>query len=199
MIEYYKATRPDGTDFRTGTVDYGATIIRGETLVHPSPRMIVGDPSTYLSVSTEPAETLVGGCWPCRLFRVEPVGDVLAESGSFRYKRAVSSLRVVAELPAHRALGPNGAQVALFIKNVRAFNYWRVKDAARDAAQAAARDAAGYAAWDAAGYAARAAARAAAGYAARAAAQALVIRDVLASEHFAVLTRPWFLLTGEEL
>lgn len=29
---YYKATRPDGTDFRTGMVDYSGAMYRGEQL-----------------------------------------------------------------------------------------------------------------------------------------------------------------------
>ena len=29
---FYKATRPDGTDFYTGTVDYGAALASGEPL-----------------------------------------------------------------------------------------------------------------------------------------------------------------------
>lgn len=33
MSTYYKATRPDGTDFRTGTVRYEV----GTTVTHPNP------------------------------------------------------------------------------------------------------------------------------------------------------------------
>ena len=32
MSSYYKATRPDGTDFYTGTVDYGAALASGDTI-----------------------------------------------------------------------------------------------------------------------------------------------------------------------
>ena len=32
---HWKATRPNGTDFRTGTVDYGAALLSGEVVKHP--------------------------------------------------------------------------------------------------------------------------------------------------------------------
>ena len=63
---YYKATRPDGTDFRTGQINYEV----GSVVRHPNPH---GDhPSGYLSVATVPTECM-RMCWPCRLFAVEPV------------------------------------------------------------------------------------------------------------------------------
>jgi hypothetical protein len=37
VTRYYKATRPDGTDFRTGTVDYAAALASGEPVTHPAP------------------------------------------------------------------------------------------------------------------------------------------------------------------
>lgn len=33
-LTYYKATRPDGTDFRTGTIDYAAALRTGEIIRH---------------------------------------------------------------------------------------------------------------------------------------------------------------------
>jgi hypothetical protein len=50
MTTYYKATRPDGTDFRTGTIDYAAALASGEVIHHPVETMVPNDPATYLSV-----------------------------------------------------------------------------------------------------------------------------------------------------
>lgn len=226
MTTYYKATRPDGTDFRTGTVDYAAALASGETLTHGSLQSVKDDASTYFSVSVEPAETLIGGSWPCRLFRVEPVGSVLTSS-QYPHKRAVHALRVVEELPAWQSLGPSGREVAAIIERAGRLTAddarrlgaagYAARDAgwnaARDAAGYAARCAAGYAAWnaagdaagDAAGCAARDAERCAAGYAAwnaagyaaRGAARAYVVRDLIAPERFQTLAGPWLSVIGE--
>ena len=140
-MTYYKATCPDGTDFRTGTIDYGAALVSGAVIRHPSKRRVKDDPSTYLSLSIEPADC-TGFSWPCRLFRVEPVGRV-GTASDLPNKRTALALRVVEELPAHLALGPNGERVAAFIEALPALTTddWRNLAAARDAARAAARDA----------------------------------------------------------
>lgn len=152
MTTYYKATRPDGTDFRTGTINYAAALQTGETITHHATELIPDEASTYYSVSVEPAETLIGGQWPCRLFKVE--ADTAVESRTYRHKMCVPSLRVVEELPAWQALGPNGEAVAEFLEGIPAA--WdaageAARDAARVAARAAARDAARAASMDAAG------------------------------------------------
>jgi hypothetical protein len=76
-----------------------------------------------------------------------------------------------------------------------------VLDAARGAAWDAARDAAWYAAWDAARDAAWDAVRGTVRYAvwgsARDAARALAVRDLVSSEHFAVLYGPWASVFGK--
>jgi len=126
---YYKATQPDGTDFRTGTVDYAGALASGDPVMHPDP--FWDDAAGYLSISVEPAETLIGGSWPCRLFEVEPVGEVRTAPGH-PYKRAVTGLRMVREVEAWRALGPRGESVAEFIARTSA------GDAAWDAAWTAA-------------------------------------------------------------
>jgi hypothetical protein len=144
---FYKATQDDGFDFRTHTVDYAGAFDSGEVVRHPSRpgRMIPDEPSTYLSVSVEPAETLIGGWWPCRLFCVEPEGDVLDGLAASPYKRACLALRVVEEMPAWQALGPNGRAVAALIQQA-------AEVTSRQAhAMAAARDAALDAAWDGVG------------------------------------------------
>jgi hypothetical protein len=202
MTLYYKATRPDGTDFRTGSIDYGAALLSGEVIRHPAAKKVRNDPSTYLSVSVEPADC-TGFSYPCRLFRVEPVGRVMAKLKASRNKRAVSALRVVEELPAWQAFGPNGEAVIAFLErcwtmtedqalklDVAGTAAWIAAwTATWNATSIAARTAAGApawapawaaawdAAWDAAGTAARYAARDAARAAAIAAARDAGARD----------------------
>ena len=170
-LTYFKAALPDGTDFRTGTVDYGSALATGEAVRHPR-KAVKDDPGTYLSVSVEPAEALIGGTWPCRLFRVEPVGRTLASS-QYPSKRGVSALRVVEELPSHLALGPNGAAVAAVIERAGRLTEDEIGRlfAARDAAWYAVWGAAQDAAWDVAQDAAQGAARYAAWIVARNAAR----------------------------
>jgi hypothetical protein len=163
---YYKATRPDGTDFRTGTIDYAAALISGEVLRHPAKR-VKNDPGTYLSVATVPTDC-TGFRWPCRLFEVEAVGRPLLADG-LPNKRAVSALRVVRELPAHEVFGPQGEQVVALIDRAKGLTGTEVT------ALAAARDAAWDAAWDAA----------------RAAALALLTCDLITPEQFDLLYGPW--------
>jgi hypothetical protein len=183
-VNYYKASRPDGTDFRTGTIAYTV----GTTVHHPSRYggISPNDPGTYLSVSVEPGESLVGGSWPCRLFRVEPVGRTVRRTdGSLPYKRGCRALRVVEELPAHVALGPGGEQVAALIERaglltVDEAQHWGAAcDAASGAAAAcdAARAAARCAAWDAA--------------------LALLVRDLVTDDQFHALYGPWQSVIGE--
>jgi hypothetical protein len=203
MTAYFKATRPEGTDFQTGAIDYAAALASGEVIRHAAKR-IRNRPETYLSVSISAADC-TGFSWPCRLFRVEPVGRVMSKLDAGPNKRAVSALRVVEELPAWQALGPNGEAVAGFIEQARrltpdqvgrlAAAWYAARDAARAAAWYAARDAARAAAWGAAWYAAWDAVGDAAGAAAWAAARdatlALMVRDLISPEHFDLLTKPW--------
>jgi hypothetical protein len=164
-VRYYKATRPDGTDFNTGMVDYARALRDGAELFHPT-RMVRNDPSTYFSVSIAPADC-TGMRWPCRLFRVEPVGRVLRNDG-LPNKRCCSRLRVIEELDPTLALGPDGAEVAALIERAKRLTYDEAQQldaalgaawgAARGAALGAARGAAWDAAWDAAWGAARGAA-----------------------------------------
>ena len=196
MTAYYKATRLDATSFYDSKTSWRVGHITrlegtlGQELCGPD----------VLHASTELGEVLSGGEWPCRLFEVEPRGELLT-SPDHPYKVGCAAWKVVAELEAWRALGPNGQRVAAFITQVWA--------AARDAAWDAAWAAASYAAWDAArdaasyaaSYAARAAARdaarAAAGYVAWDAAMALAVEDLITTEQFATLTGPWVSVMGE--
>ena len=198
MSSYYKATRPDGTDFYTGTVDYGAALASGDTIRLDSDETEFPGPG-WLHLATVPTEC-DGMTWPCRLFEVEPVGEFHRGEGH-PYKIGCREVRVLRELPAHEAFGPQGEQVAALIERARCLTAAEIKrlhaagdaawDAARAAAWDAARAAARYAAWDAARAAAGYAAGDAAGYAAGDAAWSLVARDLISAEHYTALTGPW--------
>ena len=197
---YYKAVRPDGTDFYSGRVLWDRV---GEIVRHPNPGIPGGeDAKGYLSVSVSPTDC-TGMRWPCRLFVVEQVEGipVWEPTPDLPSKRASHAWRVVRELPAHEALGPNGAEVAAFLDLLptltntqwdaaraayRGTVWVAAWDAARYAAWDADRDAARYAAWSAASVAARDAARDAASDAAL----ALLVRDLITTGQFDVLTAP---------
>ena len=218
-MKLYKATRPDGTDFRTGTVRYEV----GKTTIHPGRgKAVRNDPATYLSVSTTPTDC-TGMRWPCRLFLVEGVGRTM-RNDRLPNKRCFAAVTVIEELPVHEVFGPHGADVVRVIDQARTLTYSHAQRlaaawaAAWDAAWDAAGDAAGAAAWDAAWDAARAAARAAARDAARAAAwdaagdaagaaawdaawdaaRAYVVRDLITPEQFDLLAGPWISVMGDQ-
>lgn len=212
MSVYFKATRPDGTDFFSGTIDYAAAI--GGWVKAPGK----ANPGGYeccapgvLHASDVPTEVLVGGSWPCRLFEVS--GRPVAQEG---HKFGFRSLAVVREVDAHAALGPQGREVAALIEQARvltwdeidrlyaarydawsaAWNYARntawntawnaawsaARNAARNTAGDTAGDTAWSTAWSTAGDTAWSAARYAAWSAARYAAGALVVRDLIGVE-----------------
>ena len=195
-VTFYKATRPDGTSFYNGMTKWQVGCI----VRHPAPDLSLGLCSAgVLHISDAPGETLVGGWWPCRLFEVEPRDDMI---GSEEHKYGCTAVKVVRELPAWQALGPNGEAVAALIKRCRTMTYdeaeqlFAARYAARSAAWSAAGYAATYAAWDAAGDAARSAARSAAWSAARSAAWALMVKDLITPEQFDLLYGPWASVMG---
>ena len=170
---YYKATRLDAISFAdeetrwvVGEVTSLAEDERGTTLCKAG----------LLHASLEAGESLVGGWWPCRLFEVEPVGKVITSPGH-PHKVGAHEWRVIRELPAWMALGPNGEAVADLIERARHLTMDEIRrlDAARDAAWDAARDAAWGAARDAAWDAAI----------------ALLVRDLITPEQFDLLYGPW--------
>ena len=176
---YFKAVRPDGTDFHTGTVQWAPPEgHEGEWIVrHPAATEIGDDASGYLSVATV-ATDCTAMSWPCRLLTVEAIGDVTIPSPSdLPSKRAGVAFRVTGELPAHEALGPQGEAAAALIDRARRLTADELDSLA------AARDAARAAAWAAARDAARAAARDAA--------RALVVRDLITTDQYDTLTRTW--------
>lgn len=211
MTRYFKATRLDGTDFHSGTVDYAAALASGETLTHPDGRRHSPWASHHFSVAAVPTDC-TGMRWPCRLFAIEPVGDAWTPTpGSMPNKRACLALRVVEERPAVEALGPQGTHLVDLIGQAA-----RLTDQHLAAAWAVARVAAVDADWggavdaalDAARGAARGAAEAAAGVAggvaawgaAVDAAWGLVVRDLIGDDftqdHYDTLTGPWRKVIG---
>ena len=177
-MTYWKAVREDGTDFYSGTVrwapEQGDIPAEGIAVAHPTSTAWGEDHSTHLCASTSPTDC-TGFKWPCRLLEMEPVAEVHEHAGS---KVSALSWRVVRELPAMQALGPQGAAVAALIDGLRRLDaeaLARLADArvaAWDAVWGAARDAAWDAAWDAD------------------AAVALVVWDLITSEHRDTLTAP---------
>ena len=161
---YCKAVRPDGTDFYSQSILWDRV---GEIVRHPNPGILRGgDAEGYLSVSVSPADC-TGMEWPCRLFVVEPVEGVPVWKPTPRLpsKRASHAWRVVRELPAHEALGPNGVEVVAFLKLLPTLTsaQW---DVARDVA----REVTCGVAWDVT--------------------CALVARDLITTELFDTLTAP---------
>ena len=166
-MTYWKAVREDGTDFYSGTVrwapEQGDIPAEGIAVAHPTSTAWGEDHSTHLCASTSPTDC-TGFKWPCRLLEMEPVAEVHEHAGS---KVSALSWRVVRELPAMQALGPQGAAVAALIDGLRRL------DAEALARLADAWDAARDAAWDAVD-----------------AAVALVVWDLITSEHRDTLTAP---------
>ena len=141
-------------------------------------------------------------------------------------KAASWQWRVVEELDATLTLGPQGREVAALIERAARLTddevtglaaawaatgddaldaaldaaWYTTRDAADDAARYAAWSATGVAAWDAARYTTRYAVRYAARYAARYAvwyaARALTVRDLISTERYDTLTRPWASVIG---
>ena len=132
----------------------------GEIVEHPDPGG--EDARGYLSVSVSPTDC-TGMKWPCRLFEVKPVDGVPVwePTPDLPSKRASHAWRVVRELPAYEALGPHGQEVVAFLDLLPTLTR-----AQWDAAGVAAWDAA----WDAAG--------------------ALVVRDLITTTQFDILTAP---------
>ena len=172
MTTYYKALRPDGTDFATGTTRPR----KGQWMPRIDGGLIMCERGYHVSDAV--AETLIGGSWPCKLARVEIPDGEWDRQG---HNLVVPTYRVVEWLPAWQALGPNGKNIAALIERAK-----RLTDTDVQRLYAA-RGAARVAAW----YAARGAARDAARGAARGAAGALVVRDLITPKQFAILYGPW--------
>lgn len=103
-MTYFKATRPDGTDFYTGQIHYASALETGITLKHPHPGEEGTSADHYFSVATV-ATDCTSFSWPARLFEVEVVGETWAPSSAMPNKRAGTALKVVRELPAWQLFG----------------------------------------------------------------------------------------------
>ena len=205
-MTYYKATRTDGTSFYDAKTKWTV----GRITRHPNPETSKGLCSSgVLHISDAPGETLVGGSWPCRLFEVEPRSALISDGGHIH---GCTAVKVVRELPAWQALGPNGEAVAAHIEQCKTIT----PEQARQLADARTtwtvnRPAARTAAWDAAaGDAARTAALACVRNVTAAAVVdgavrrsslvmahiALVVRDLITPEQFDLLYGPWASVMG---
>jgi hypothetical protein len=181
-MTYWKATRLNGTDFRTGTVDYAAALTSGVPVtVAPDGGWDEGiAPPTgfpgpgWLHMATVPTEC-VGMSWPCRLFEVEPADDLGEDRPRHEHKVGATSVRVLAEVDARVALGPQGVQVAACIERCATLTADEVSrlNAAWDAAWGTTWDAA----WDGARVATRGATRDATRVATRVATRGAAARD----------------------
>jgi hypothetical protein len=194
---FFKAVDVDGFDFYSHTVDYASICGTGESL----PELPGGECCTrwVYHASTSAADTLIGGKWPCRLFKVS--GEPVSEEDS---KRGFKTLKVLEELPAWQAFGPNGQQVVEFMEKAKGLTQAQadsissayagtyssaVWSSAYLAAVGASWDDARGAAWDATWGAARDAERSVRN-AVWDAANALLVRDLISEEHFNVLYAP---------
>jgi hypothetical protein len=212
--QFFKATRPDGTSFHDSTTrwEVGKTVRLRDSI----PRENAGlcGPGV-LHASDEPGETLISGSWPCRLFTVEGKPFLGPEGHKWGFRQ----LKVVEELPAWQALGPNGEAVAYVIEQTKTITpeqatqlgaaggaawgaaWGAARSAARGAAWNTARSAARGAAWSAtrgaAWGAARNTARGAARSAAVDAAAGAVVRDLISDEHYQLLAGPWISVMGD--
>lgn len=213
---YYKAIRPDGTDWFTGGLRWlpedGIVPEGGWLVEHPDPGPVGGsDAAGYLSVATVPTDC-TGMGWPTRLLRVEPVGDVWTpHPEDLPRKRAAHAWRVVEERPAHEALGPQGPEVAALLERIWGLTrgeasalsaaWYAARGAALDAARSAVLDAARSAALNAARSTVLDATRSDALDAAWGAAWytvlAVLVRDLIAPEQYDILTEPWRTVMGD--
>ena len=109
-MTYYKAIRPDGTSFYDSGFRWipESGPVVGHTVTHPTASTVGREASEYLSVSVSPTYCM-GMRWPCRLLEIEPAGVVATPNPvSLPDKRAAVAWRIVRELPATGALGPQG-------------------------------------------------------------------------------------------
>ncbi|CEH08706.1 Hypothetical protein PFR_JS22-PH_2 [Propionibacterium freudenreichii] len=205
---YFKAVRADGTDFYTGKVrwlpDDGAPIPAGGWVVeHPTSERVGDDARTYLSVST--VETDCAGMgWPCRLLRVVPDGRQVSipEPVGLPSTRASIRWRVIEELPAWQALGPQGREIEALLGQVESLTEDQTLEmsAARGFARGFARDVARFAALVASrGGALNAAQGGALGTALNAVRDAVLgwlVKDFISDEEFRTLVGPWEQVMG---
>ena len=201
MTIFFKSTRLDGTDFYSGQVDYASALASGEPLPELSGDVEFPGPGWY-HLATVPTEC-VGMSWPCRLFEVEPADDLGGDRPRHEHKVGATSVRVLREIDAHVALGPQGVQIAAFIERCATLTADDVRrlDATRDGARDTAWDAAWVGAWvgarGTAWVATLDAAQGTAWVATRDATRGLLLRDLIGQRPgwdqaaYDLLTGPW--------
>ena len=109
-MTYYKATRVDGTSFYDHKTKWGVGSI---TRIAGPARTTLCGPG-ILHASSELGETLGANVWPCRLFSIEPRGEVVTHP-DILWKVGCKAWMVVEELPAWQLFGPNGERVVKLI------------------------------------------------------------------------------------
>ncbi len=122
----YKATRPNGTDFHSGTINYAAALEAKSTIQHPNPGAVGDeDAAGYISVTDSPLD-IPGASWPLRLFEVRPVGKSW-KTNSYAHKHAAHAVKVIREVSPNLVYGPEGERVAEI-----ATAFWALPLAERD-------------------------------------------------------------------
>jgi len=110
----YKFARADGTDHRTGTVNYRENI--GKEMIHPSPDLYSEEAcgeGYHLGKSIRGAGQYAK---PEAIFRCSySRKDVLGED---KDKVRVPKLKVLAEMPPWKGYGPRGKEVEVFIESL---------------------------------------------------------------------------------
>ena len=116
MTTYYKAIRPDGTDFYSQSVQWAPAKTKarkGRVVEHPtSTELVGGDWSTGLAASTDVTRFPGADAWPIRLLEVEPVGTVHHVGA----KAQALAWSVVAELDPALRFSPQGAHIVALIE-----------------------------------------------------------------------------------
>jgi hypothetical protein len=194
MEQYYKAVRPDGTSFYDERTQWEL----GRITRHPSAEelpahQLFGPQGVQVAALIDRSRNLTASeidalvaAWDAARIVTGPAAwdaarDAARAAARDAARAAARAAARVAAWDAARAAAWDAARAAARVA---------ARDAARDAARAAAWDAARAAAWDAARAAAWDAARVAA-WDAGDAARALVVRDLITTDEYDRLTRPW--------
>lgn len=89
----YKLTRPDGTDFYSGTIDYAKNIGKRIRLAETDGPE-VGVCGRGLHASKNPNDCFIGAKIPCRAFQVQGYDRIAGDNQKTRYK----ALRIIKEI-----------------------------------------------------------------------------------------------------
>ena len=95
----WKATRLNGTDFHTGTVDYATALASGRTVTTsrgPGDLTFLAQAGTTCN---HPHRGVWACHWPCRLFEVEPTDDLARDRPATSAQVGATAVRVLAWMP----------------------------------------------------------------------------------------------------